>query len=188
MCNNHLRSPGRRHDKPPREESLTNGVEPVESMECYPGANTRGTWDTDCLLPSPAPPLGRVDFRRHSGGTWVGNSWCMGLYMRFKPKDWSARITLKLSYISMSTNQLVTSILAAHFCTIMKEKYQVGCRRLVSQIWTSGSSSGTAPDHHPGSSYYVQGLGLLEASGQFHVCRDGEKKSQRAREHPQGEK
>lgn len=102
-----------------------------------PGANTRGSWDTDCLLPSPTPPLGRVDFRRHSGGTWVGSSWYMGLYMRFKPKDWSARITLKLSYISVSTNQHVTSILAAHFCTIMENKYQVGCRRLV-QLDLSG--------------------------------------------------
>lgn len=61
----------------------------------------------------------------------MGSSWYMGLYMRFEPKDWSARITLKLSYISMSTNQHVTSILAAHFCTIMENKYQVGCRRLV---------------------------------------------------------
>lgn len=109
--------------KPHREEGLTNGVEPVESTECYPGANTRGTWDTDRLLPSPTPPLGRVDFRRQSGGTCVGNSWRVGLYTRFKPKDWSARINLKLSYISVSTNQHVTSILAAHFCTIMEKKY-----------------------------------------------------------------
>ena len=53
----------------------------------------------------------------------MGNSWCMGLYTRFKPKDWSARINLKLSYISVFTNQHVTSILAAHFCTIMEKKY-----------------------------------------------------------------
>lgn len=172
--------------KPPREESLTNGVESVETTECYPGANTRGTWDTDSLLPSPTSPLGRVDFRRQSSGTSVGNSWCMGLYTRFKPKDWSARINLKLSYISTSTNQHVTSILAAHFCTIMERNAESAVGDLSSQIWTSGCSSGTAPNHHnPGSSYKVQGLGLFEASGQPHMCSDGEKKSQKVREHPQ---
>lgn len=55
-----------------------------------------------------------------------------------------------------------------------------------SGIWASGCSSGTAPNpHNPGSSYKVPGPGLFEASGQPHMCSDGEKKSQKVREHPQ---
>lgn len=166
-----------RHDQLPREEEFNQMVQkPMESMECYlvPTLGAHGTQVVCCL---PRSSLGQGRFQE---ALW----WDMGRQHEVQAQDWSTRITLTVLYLNVHkpTCHLHSQQPIFVLCKSWK-KCQVGCRRLVSQIWTSGSSSGAAPTTIT-EDHYVQGLGLMRHLVNSMCVGMGEEESEGQRAHP----